>query len=820
MFHYRDQTRDSFGNGLSGYQIEAYSGSSVAPIYADAAGTPLANNRAISDGQGNFDFYIAEGVFDLRYYDASGILRRIEVDITVANSTPGEKGDPGGNVMSIGTFAQVRSAGNGPNPTIISSGTDIVMTSAHTVPGYGRAFYRRRNDLTDAHLAQFPLTTFKALNLLEGTFSRWMLVEDDWHYEQFGAVPYVGTPGPANDCSPAYSEMQALNQFQQNVGSVGYIPGREIRVGIGKFYHTQPHNSHARHTFIGQGGGTAGGALCTQLVFAADTYGVIVNRHNTNIDQVSAAFTQGAADGLTYRAIGIVSLGGTDRTKHGWWARARFTLEDVSIIGFPGNNFHMVANSSTDSLLGTNLTAGNANDWQIDRLVLQGSGRHAFYAAGIDVNGGASKGLEVLTSGCGGIMDLNFLQNSHTGYAVHLTGTSGLGGTTRNGRRYLLISATEGIGVTVEPGTNDFVWYDIGPGAAGPGFPQWDPAGTYIASGGILTTNPNSRTTYQGGYVEVGQVGVCHVAGPSMVTGGALQTEFTEYTPYEFMPLGVGAFRSNNGGYGSFRRTNRSDLATENFGSYAYAAFGEEMISNPAVCTFMRVGHVGGTDFRAKLLPKGAGVTFDFANLGSVITFLGNGATNTYGRSSPIVRATASGTNGVYTIVAPNGLVLRQDGNGRKIGQNAGVPATGQDYAAGEFWLDTNISTNRCLGWSCFTSATLTTPGTGTVQTEATWLKSGALFLDAVTTYDPPSLAPGSCGPEVVATVSPSYAPAALVLGDKVSVAYQGDSKGIVFHGRVTANNAVTFFANNPSGNPNGTVDLPSSQLKIRVEKM
>lgn len=78
MFHKFGNITDQFGNGLQGWQVDVYDGSSVVPIYSDEGVTGLASNRATSDALGNFDFYVAEGVYSLRYYDGGGNLRRSE----------------------------------------------------------------------------------------------------------------------------------------------------------------------------------------------------------------------------------------------------------------------------------------------------------------------------------------------------------------------------------------------------------------------------------------------------------------------------------------------------------------------------------------------------------------------------------------------------------------------------------------------------------------------------------------------------------------------------------------------------------------------
>jgi len=87
MFHHFGRTETQFGNGLEGWKVEVFDGAGVVPIYSDDGITPLTANRAVSDALGNFDFYVPEGVYSLRYYDAGGTLRRTEAGVSLTGGT-------------------------------------------------------------------------------------------------------------------------------------------------------------------------------------------------------------------------------------------------------------------------------------------------------------------------------------------------------------------------------------------------------------------------------------------------------------------------------------------------------------------------------------------------------------------------------------------------------------------------------------------------------------------------------------------------------------------------------------------------------------
>ena len=80
MFHYFNTVTDDKGNSLPGFQVEVVQlsdGQTVVPIFADENSTPIQTvsgvaNRAVADAAGNYDFFVNEGTYSLRFYDAKG----------------------------------------------------------------------------------------------------------------------------------------------------------------------------------------------------------------------------------------------------------------------------------------------------------------------------------------------------------------------------------------------------------------------------------------------------------------------------------------------------------------------------------------------------------------------------------------------------------------------------------------------------------------------------------------------------------------------------------------------------------------------------
>jgi hypothetical protein len=80
MFHYFGRIEDKRGNALPGWFAECVQNadlSTVVPIFADESSTPIVSvsgvaNRAKADAEGNFDFFVPDGNYGLKYYDANG----------------------------------------------------------------------------------------------------------------------------------------------------------------------------------------------------------------------------------------------------------------------------------------------------------------------------------------------------------------------------------------------------------------------------------------------------------------------------------------------------------------------------------------------------------------------------------------------------------------------------------------------------------------------------------------------------------------------------------------------------------------------------
>lgn len=265
-----------------------------------------------------------------------------------------------------------------------------------------------------------------------------------------------------------------------------------------------------------------------ELVFPADTMGIVVNYYNTLNGGVESTPT-GAASSSLIEGLRITSNLGSDPTAHGIWLRGRAVLRNVYIANFTGNGINIVAGAaSSDPSF-----SGNSNSWSIETVRIQQCGRNGIYVDGADSNAGFCQAADCSANGRWGIYDSSFLGNTYIACHTASNGVAGVGanGPTKssfvayNGRRYVAHpDATESDLVSVVPGTDDEVWIDDSAGGATISYPTWlanQPDGTYFSGGSYKTDSLNARNVLIGCYAESGQ-GAAAFDGPTMCLGGLL----------------------------------------------------------------------------------------------------------------------------------------------------------------------------------------------------------------------------------------------------------------------------------------------------------
>ena len=92
MFKYTNAFTNRSGDSLPGYFARLYdSGGNLVSIYADVNETPISTvsgvaNAALSDENGMFRWYVANGTYDIRFYDANDVFVSVETGVPMVDA--------------------------------------------------------------------------------------------------------------------------------------------------------------------------------------------------------------------------------------------------------------------------------------------------------------------------------------------------------------------------------------------------------------------------------------------------------------------------------------------------------------------------------------------------------------------------------------------------------------------------------------------------------------------------------------------------------------------------------------------------------------
>lgn len=130
MYHFYDVViNDSTGVPLSGVIIRIYTKAGVlVPLFADEAGTtPIEavsgiSDAAVTDGDGNYDFYIADGKYDMRFFQGDAVLKVLNnIQMVEAASDLDVKGKA--QAAALGVSGSDTNLGTTPGAILSDNGT-------------------------------------------------------------------------------------------------------------------------------------------------------------------------------------------------------------------------------------------------------------------------------------------------------------------------------------------------------------------------------------------------------------------------------------------------------------------------------------------------------------------------------------------------------------------------------------------------------------------------------------------------------------------------------------------------------------------------
>lgn len=293
-----------------------------------------------------------------------------------------------------------------------------------------------------------------------------------------------------------------------------------------------------------------------QLLFDEDVTGIIV--HNAESDGQRRRGRPGTR--ATWSWLEGLTLGGRGRNPdaHGFVLRAKVRMRDCMAAGFPGDGFHIVADSQ-----GEDAPFGNTNHSHLIGVTAHRNGRHGMYVRGRDTNAMTVVGLDSSYNGRFGLWDESLLGNTYVGLHVDANGVLGRRRSclcTHDGWRYCAhYRAEEAALRTTRPGTDSRVWIRVEQGGPSRRYLPWtgqDRPGTFHAGGPVAVIGRHNRSTL-GGYIEPDQGGM-HLNGRSGWIGG--HTDAPGLIVYGQGKAERGNLVHNGGQIYQFRRNGEDDL--------------------------------------------------------------------------------------------------------------------------------------------------------------------------------------------------------------------------------------------------------------------
>ncbi|WP_019517264.1 glycosyl hydrolase family 28-related protein [Sphingomonas sp. Mn802worker] len=414
----------------------------------------------------------------------------------LTNWYKGDKGDPGGNIMSVGPFSAM-------SALTIPAGTDIVQTS-----GAMRGCLIADESLTDADAAAHPLAIVKSAN---GRFFR-REARDLW-VEQFGAKgDGVTNDGPAIRACIAYAAFcsRVASQYQRGTPTVN--------LGVGVFAVGGAIDLHCSVKIQGQTRGMEVGGYATMIVQSGATHTFIVNRYDTQNGAYTGSFAPGA-DGTEICNIAFRYATGSYERGMGAGsavlAKARVWLHDCLIEGYPGPGWQVVATSQNapppDPVL-----QGEASGSVIERVVANAC-YVGGYLAGADSNIQMVANCTFGGNDRWGLLAVQFLSCTFVNNHFKLNGTLLNILCSYQGTRYQCMPERENDASTTVPGTNDAVWSPVDQSVSLS--VTWTPGKTWISGGAVYHQNRNARSVFLSNYHE-GGAGAPVINFPAFSVGG------------------------------------------------------------------------------------------------------------------------------------------------------------------------------------------------------------------------------------------------------------------------------------------------------------
>ena len=451
----------------------------------------------------------------LQGYDGAGDpIPRDEGDLA--------KGDPGGNVMTIGLFNQAPALS-------IPVGADLVQTSGWSVIGEGTATYVYDPLVDAAFAAANPRTAFVSANGRGYRLDPQQLLT----IQKFGGRADGECP-PAS--GPVLGAFGATDNTPALLAAIAFVTANSIVIGANNYYRGGAHIRfpaangvydfqsavEVRHSCRISGDGLGGnGGWPSILRWRPGMHGVVMHHFGSDLagPTVPAIWSSAGSviEGLVLVQHKTGNLYDVDNF-HGIFMRVPLTIRDCTIIGWSGAGVYGLGG----------VPDTNANHAYLERVICQGN-EHGVHVDGGDANVITGVSLDTQTNRGYGIFDSSFLGNTWIGCHADGNGTAhSASGTTigsicsfGGNRYYVRAGMAAGASANAPTGaaTSNAWWGWISAGAADANFKAWVGGMTWREGGAYRNDSlGNARSLFIGCYAEFN--GASYFVHPTLVIGG------------------------------------------------------------------------------------------------------------------------------------------------------------------------------------------------------------------------------------------------------------------------------------------------------------
>lgn len=411
-------------------------------------------------------------------------------------------------------------------------GADRVLTSGHSRPGEGAAFYVRDAAVDPAYVSAHPKASF----LAAGGRGYRLDPQQRLTIQMFGGradgrlEPIQGARAGAYGVTDNAAALRAaLSYLYYNRVNAGrdqyYAASARIHFPAAEGVYDFNSTVEIRQTVIlsGDSSGHAAGAHGSQLRWRPGMHGLVFHHYPSDLSGRALSPTPGGSTGSVVDGLYLAQhAAGNDYARddfHGLVMRASMTVRNSSFVAWSGNGIEVTAGAP----------ASNANLFFIENCSAYGN-EHGFHLDGGDANAGVLERCDATDNRGYGIFDSGFLGNTIIGCHCDQNGVadsegaynSGSVASYRGNLYYVRAGQADGAKSNSPTGTaeSNQWWGFYVAGGTGPSHPEWS-RGMRWREGGAYRVDAlgAARSVLVGCYSE-GAQGASYLVRPALVVGG------------------------------------------------------------------------------------------------------------------------------------------------------------------------------------------------------------------------------------------------------------------------------------------------------------